>query len=241
MKKSIGDFLCRLGIGLGSSYNGAMEYELKGFRPRPVLGHLEGMDYEWETCLPWYLERIRGNRILDVGYIEHRGLGGFLTGLGFEVWGIDIKGREVGGIKVIKAPIWDIEKWDVPLFDTIIVNSLLEHLHLPYYTEKSFVGAQEATMRVLGGVLARDGILLLQVPFGNKPIKVRNKGKEFYEVVTEGRLLELLSGFNIEDLDFFVRSSKGWTKVSRDIAIRVNTGGSLPRCLALVRVIKKDE
>lgn len=242
MKKFLGNLLSRSGVGLGSEDNGEHTCNLKGFRPRPLIRAFKEMDYEWEVCLPWYLERLEGSRVLDTGFMEHKGFTRMLADLGFETWGIDIEAKGLEGIHTIKGPVWDIRKIrPEQAFDTIVLNSLLEHLEVGYYTEESFAGACTATIRALELSLSPKGILLLQVPIGERKVTIFHKEKAFYETFTIETLSYLLRAFKIEEANFFARTPTGWCRISPEVACKAKVGGGLPRCLGLVKARRTRE
>jgi len=242
MRKQLGEFLSRVGIGWGTSFNGSLEYELRGSRPRPLVTGTSRLDYEWDVGLPWYLKNLQGPRVLDTGFVEHLEFTKLLVRLGFEVYGIDIKAfdSDKEGFTSFKEYVWKTPFVDGYL-DLIVANSLFEHLGLKCYGQPEFSGAQQATAEEFRRVLKPNGVLLMQVPYGMYSILVKSKGVDFYRVLTRGALFGLLKGLEIENKTFYVRSHKGWVEVSESIANKVKIGGSLPNCLAYIKAVKRDE
>jgi len=239
----LSDFRNRFGDRLGSwtrgtRASGALEQELKGIWPRPVVGLPKHLDYEWVVGLPWYLKNIKGNRVLDAGFMAHLEFTKLLVQLGFEVYGVDLQSYKTKEFVTIEDSVWNIGAWKLSRFDTIVANSLLEHLGLEFYGQPKFEEAQKSTMKAFYDRLELGGVLLLQVPYGKYPILVRYRGQDFYRVQTRGRLLDLLESFEIQEKVFYVKATKGWLEVSESVADKVQQGGGFPSCLAYVKAIK---
>lgn len=232
MRKQIGDLLSRFGFRLGSESG----TELKGSRPYPPI-EVMGLDYEWDVGLEWYLKRIKGKTILDAGFIAHKEFSKLLARLGFEVYGIDIGefAEEIENLSVIRRPIWDTSLEEKSV-DTIIANSLLEHLGLPCYGQDVIEEGDEAAIEEFRRILHPTGLLLLQVPFGKTEKIITNEGVPFYKVYTSEGLDKLLQAFGSRTPTFYTKTKKGWIEVNKNIADKIEQGGGFPSCLVYLEV-----
>ena len=240
----LSDFRNRFGDRLGSwtrgtRASGALEQELKGIWPRPVVGLPKHLDYEWVVGLPWYLKNIKGNRVLDAGFMAHLEFTKLLVQLGFEVYGVDLQAFDSDreGFTTFKECVWETPFID-GYIDLIVANSLLEHLGLEFYGQPKLKNAKKATMKEFNRILSPGGTLLLQVPYGKSPTLIRYKGQDFYRVLTKTRLSELLEDFQIEEKAYFAKLSKGWLQISEAIADKIDQGEGFPACLVYVKAKK---
>lgn len=237
MRKQLGELLSRLRIGWGTPFNGSLEYNLKGFRPLPLVRLPKDVDYEYEVGIPWYLKNIHGTKILDMGFSDHYKFTEVLSKLGLEVYGVDITEKDVKGIVPIYCLAWELPLW-LKDFDTIIANSFLEHMGLKCYGQPEFPGATQATMEAFKRVLKPSGRLLIQVPYGKEPTLVKAGGEDFYRVFTSKSLYPLLEGFEIEEKLYLARASPGWIEVSESVAETAQQGGGFPSCLLFMKLRK---
>jgi len=235
LRGNFGESLGRL--VLGSKPDGSEIHKLIGFWPRPLIRFPRHLDYEWKIGLHWYLKRIEGNRVLDTGFVEHLGFTKLLVELGFEVYGVDLKGYSAREFKAIQCLVWETSH-HCSGFDTIVANSLLEHLGLRCYGQPEFKEAQKATIDDFYEILNPKGLLLVQVPYGRYPILVRYRNQDFYRISTSESLSVLLEGFEIEEKVFFIKATKGWIEASESIANKVQQGGGFPSCMAYIKARK---
>ncbi len=219
--------------------------ELRGNLP-PIINpvdykNTENLDFEWEVNYPWYLKRIEGKEVLDAGFMAHLAFAKSLTAYGFTVYGVDLQPmKSPGNILAIQKSILDTglkDNW----CDTVIFNSLLEHLGMDHYKGAETMNVLTAQNRAVAEahrLLKKDGVLLLQVPYGSTNTIISIKNKPFYEVVTGTRLKSLLTDFRTEELTYFIKERSGWLEVNQTVADKVYVGGSYPPCLALVKARK---
>jgi len=85
MRKFNRDLSEKLGLRIGKAEGN----ELTGSTPCQVL-KTGWLDQEWEVGLEWYLKRIKGQMIVDTGFISHQNFTKLLARLGFTVYGVDL-------------------------------------------------------------------------------------------------------------------------------------------------------
>ena len=139
---------------------------------RPRLLHAPATADERSLEIPWALARYDGERrVLDVGYAfaEPAYLAG-LTALGAaELTGVDLAEAEVPGLEAVVADVRELPFADSS-FDLVYCISTLEHVgrdNAVYAVDAARdEHGDEAALRELRRVLARDGRLLVSVPTG---------------------------------------------------------------------------
>src|SRR5438876_1007366 len=95
--------------------------------------------HEWQSDYPWFIKRLHGDRILDLGFMAHTFFTKILCEYGFSVTGVDFVEPGVdetplltGQFTFLKASVQSIPVPDNS-FSTIAAPSLLEHLGLGFY------------------------------------------------------------------------------------------------------------
>lgn len=237
IRQMLANLLELLGVGTGDRNIPIGDVaELRGFRPYPVVPSHRELDHEWVAGLPWYLKNIEGNKVADCGFMHHLEFTKSLAELGLDVTGIDILDYISPTFTTIRTLVWNIKL--VEEFDTIIANSLLEHLGLSCYGQPSIPNADKLTMSAFHNALKVGGVLLLQVPFSAQTVMITHRGKDFYKTYTDSTLRALTEGFIVEE-EYFVARSKGmWLEVSKNIACKIRARGGYPSCLAFVKARK---
>jgi len=228
-----------MGIGMGDkSIPLNNTAELKGFRPYPILKIPHNLDHEWQVGFYWYLKRIEGIDILDTGYMAHKEFAKILGNLGLNVIGIDLQSGNIDKVNCIQAPVWSMPIPEASV-DTLIANSLLEHLGLDCYSQPDKTNARELTLQEFTSVLKPGGLLLTQVPYSNKPIMIKHKGEQFYVPWTRNDFKDIGKYFTIEEKTYYVRTRGRWIEVSETIADRVQQGGGFPSCIVFIKARNK--
>ena len=229
----------RLGLRIGKADGN----ELKGSTPCQVLktGYL---DQEWEVGLSWYLKRIKGEVIVDTGFISHQNFTKLLARLGFTVYGVDLglfKGY-FPRLNYLNCYVWNIPVLKDESVDTIVANSLLEHLGLECYSQPVYPKAESNTIREFSRILKSNGKLLMQVPYAKETTIIYHKTEQFYRTYTHKTLVKLLHPkFNIIDKTFYARGERCWIEVNQEVADHIEQGSGFPVCLCYVEVEKMSD
>jgi hypothetical protein len=200
------------------------------------------------------MSRIEGNIVLDGGCLAHLEFDKILVGLGYEVFGVDIGERPAPffGFYFVQRPVWNTEYKNGTPIDTILCNSLFEHLGLPCYGQPLRPDADFETAAEFHRILNPGGCLLMQVPFGKTSRIIEHKGEPFYRIYDSARLCELLKGlYTVEDVDYFIYDrnvvedqdtrvfdSRLWVQVNENVASRIDYKEGLPPCLVYVKARK---
>lgn len=233
MKKSINNAIAEglLTLGIGNGY----------YRPHPAYPHtFKNLDYEWEIGFSWYLQRLEGKDILDGGCVAHLEFDKILCRLGFQVYGVDIapEPKPFNNFTFVQHTVWSTQLENESV-DTVIANSLLEHLGLPCYNQRTTDFADRLTLSEFHRVLRPDGVLLFQVPFGAIPKIVWNHKAPFYRVYTSAMINDMLQAYEVEEINYFIYEWAGWIKVSENIASKVVTDKGLPPCLCYIKARRR--
>jgi O-antigen chain-terminating methyltransferase len=162
--------------------------------------------------VPWCLARYDGEpRVLDVGYAfaEPAYLAG-LTSLGAaELVGVDLAEAEVPGLRGVVADVRELPFGD-GAFDLVLCISTLEHVgrdNAVYDVDAPLdEHGDEAALRELRRVLARDGRLLVSVPTGEP----ENQGWQVQRPPEEWVAVFERSGFLVYEDELYVRDDGGW-------------------------------
>jgi len=236
MRELVRNTMEKLGLRIGKA-NGI---HLKGSTPYQVLktGYL---DQEWEVGLEWYLKRIKGPVVIDTGFISHQNFTKLLARLGFQTYGIDLNlfTGYFENLSYLHNLVWNIQlKEDTA--DTIIANSLLEHLGLDYYDQPLAPEAEQDTINEFARILKQNGKLLMQVPYAKNATIIYHKKEQFYRTYT-GEMLERLTepSFKIIEQCFYARGKGKWIEVNQEVADHIEQGGGFPVCLCYMEAVKR--
>jgi SAM-dependent methyltransferase len=162
--------------------------------------------------VPWTLARYRGDlRVLDVGYaFAEPAYLAALVGLGAtELVGVDLAEADVPGLRPVVA---DVRKLPLPdaSFDLAFCISTLEHIGrdneiYAVDAERNEAG-DEAALRELRRVLAKDGRLLVSVPTGEP----EDQGWQIVRAPEEWVALFERCGFLVYEDELYIREAEGW-------------------------------
>jgi 2-polyprenyl-3-methyl-5-hydroxy-6-metoxy-1,4-benzoquinol methylase len=147
----------------------------------------------------------QGCKILDVGCCESL-LSFELASSGFEVVGIDVRDYPLRHprLRFLRADICATGLQDAS-FDAAVALSTLEHIGLGFYGDTQDKAAIDAAMKEILRLLRPNSKLLVSVPFGRAAMTPQHR------IFDADALRSLLSGFNIEKLEFAVKlDSKTW-------------------------------
>jgi len=124
--------------------------------------------------------------------------------------------------------------------DTIVANSLLEHLGLEYYSQPPQPTAEQDTMAEFNRILKPHGKLL-----DRKCLMPRRLLSSIIRASSSTGLIprKLFAiyepNFNIIDEAFYARGERCWMEVNREVANKIEQGSGFPVCLCYLEVIKK--
>jgi 2-polyprenyl-3-methyl-5-hydroxy-6-metoxy-1,4-benzoquinol methylase len=148
-------------------------------------------------------------RVLDVGSVEST-VPLSLASLGYDVTALDLRPYPFRH-PMLTTVESRLEDWDGGSgeFDAIFCISTIEHVGLGWYGEEPDVeGADRRALARLRGFLARDGFLVLTVPYGTRSVDAVQR------VYDRPALNELLDGWRIEDLTIVrQRDQQTWERV----------------------------
>jgi len=221
-------------------------------RPRAVRGpgrprELWAPAWSDERALeiPWCLARYDGERrVLDVGYAfaEAAYVAG-LVGLGAEeLVGVDLAEAEAPGLRSVVADVRELPLAD-GAFELIFCISTLEHVgrdNAVYDVEAARdERGDEAALRELHRVLARDGRLLISVPTGepeDQGWQVQRTPEEWIERFER-------CGFLVFEDELYARGEDGWCTATPAQARgkRLGAGGAGSVLLAELRPARLGE
>ena len=238
----MGKFCRDLGEKLGLRIGKAKGNELRGSTPCQVL-KTGWLDQEWEVGLEWYLKRIKGQMIVDTGFISHQNFTKLLARLGFTVYGVDL-GLFTGyfpNLNYLNNLVWDIPALKNESIDTIVANSLLEHLGLEYYGQPPQPNAEQDTLIEFNRILKPHGKLLMQVPYAKETTIVYHKSEQFYRTYTDDTIYNLIAApnLNLVNMTFYARGERCWMEVNQEVANRIKQGSGFPVCLCYLEVVKR--
>ena len=188
-------------------------------RPREVRGparprglHAPAASDERAIEIPWCLARYDGeDRVLDVGYAfaEPAYLAGLVALGAAELAGADLATAEVPGLRPIAGDVRDLPVED-GAFELVFCISTLEHVGRD--NEVYDVDAprdeqgDEAALRELRRVLAREGRLLVSVPTGERD----DQGWQLQRTPGDWIAVFERAGFAVFEDELYVRDTDGW-------------------------------
>jgi SAM-dependent methyltransferase len=179
-------------------------------RPRDL--HAPAASDERAIEIPWCLARYDGeSRVLDVGYAfaEPAYLAGLVELGAAELTGVDLARAEVPGLQPIVADVRDLPIED-GTFQLALCVSTLEHVGRDngvYDVDAPREEAgDEAALRELRRVLARNGRLLVSVPTGERD----DQGWQLQRTPDDWIATFERAGFVVFEDELYVRSADGW-------------------------------
>ncbi len=188
-------------------------------RPRDVRGPARPRELrapatsdERAIEIPWCLARYDGEaRVLDVGYAfaEPAYLAGLVALGAAELAGADLATAEVPGLRAVVGDVRSLPLED-GAFELILCISTLEHVGRD--NEVYDVDAprdehgDEAALRELHRVLARDGRLLVSVPTGERD----DQGWQLQRTPDDWIAVFERAGFLVFEDELYVRDADGW-------------------------------
>jgi O-antigen chain-terminating methyltransferase len=196
-------------------------------RPREL--HAPATGDERAIEIPWALARYDGERrVLDVGYAfaEPAYLAGLVSLGAEELVGVDLARADVPGLRGVVADVRKLPLDDAS-FDLVYCLSTLEHVgrdNEVYDVDAARDEAgDEAALRELQRVLARDGRLLVSVPTGehdDQGWQVQRTPDDWIDVFER-------AGFLVYEDELYVRDADGWRGGSLEEAraARYGSGG----------------
>ena len=197
---------------------------------RPRLLHAPATADERSLEIPWALARYDGERrVLDVGYAfaEPAYLAG-LTALGAaELTGVDLAEAEVPGLEAVVADVRELPFADSS-FDLVFCISTLEHVgrdNEVYEVEAAREEqGDEAALRELRRVLAKDGRLLVSVPTGEHD----DQGWQLQRTPGEWVAVFERAGFLVYEDELYLRDTDGWRSATLEETNGARYGGGWP-------------
>ena len=188
-------------------------------RPREVRGparprglHAPAASDERAIEIPWCLARYDGEtRVLDIGYAfaEPAYLAGLVALGAGELAGVDLAEADVPGLRTIAGDVRDLPVED-GAFELVLCISTLEHVGRDndVYAVDAPRDEQgdEAALRELRRVLARDGRLLVSVPTGERD----DQGWQLQRTPGDWIAVFERAGFAVFEDELYVRDTDGW-------------------------------
>src|SRR3954454_15990378 len=196
---------------------------------RPRLLHAPATADERSLEIPWALARYDGEqRVLDVGYAfaEPAYLAG-LTALGATaLTGVDLAEAEVPGLEPVVGDVRTLPFEDSS-FDLVFCISTLEHVGRDNDVYEIDAAREEhgdeAALRELRRVLAKEGRLIVSVPTGEHD----DQGWQVQRTPDEWIAVFERAGFLVYEDDLYVRSAdNGWRSATLEEARDARYGES---------------
>jgi SAM-dependent methyltransferase len=206
----------------------AVEERAHEGRPRELQAPAESDERALE--IPWSLARYRGEqRVLDVGYAfaEPAYLAGLAALGASELVGADLAQADVPGLRSVVADVRELPFTDGS-FDLAFCISTLEHVgrdNEVYDVDAALDdGGDEAALRELHRVLAKDGRLLVSVPTGVH----EDQGWQVVRAPEDWVAIFERSGFLVYEDELYVRGEDGWRSASLDEVREARYGAGGP-------------
>jgi len=162
---------------------------------------------------PWVLRNIPSKgRILDVGSTGSQ-LPLMLAGLGYEVWTIDVRKYEYDGIiNNLNCIVGDIMETNFQdsFFDIVLAISTIEHIGLGRYGDLIDSEGDRNSIEEIRRIILNGGVFLMTVPFGRPFLSRRCR------IYNNDSLLALLRNFQIESIEYFLKTNNFWVKSTID-------------------------
>lgn len=201
---------------------------------------------EWGQDYPWFIKRVKGDKILDLGFMSHWFFTWILCEYGFSVTGVDLREPNLndwkfktGKFSYIKA---DVRKISLPdnTFDSIIAPSLIEHIGSGYYGDKPQKGAWKVAIAEWHRLLKPNGVLLVQIPYGAKTRIISKDNKPFYQIYTASMIEIHFQNFIIEEITYQAYEPHGWIEVSQSVADHIDHTKPYTPCIAQI-ILRKHQ
>ena len=168
----------------------------------------------WEY--PWVLKTVGsvgGSRLLDVGCGTVSVLPLWLSGLGYEVWGCDLRptDREIAEVHFVQDDIVTTKAIPNGEFDIVTCISVIEHVGLRRYPGEK--GKDVEFLASLERFLAPSGRLLLTLPFGKAAWSgVESNRIDACRIHDQESLTQLVkeAGFSVVQQDFACLKGGHW-------------------------------
>jgi SAM-dependent methyltransferase len=187
---------------------------------RPRALHAPPASDERAVEIPWCLARYDGEpRVLDVGYAfaEPAWLAGLVALQADALTGVDLATAKVPGLRSVVADVRELPFEDGS-FDLAFCVSTLEHVGRDneiYDVDAPRDDAgDEAALRELRRVLAKDGRLLVTVPTG----AADDQGWQVVRTPEEWIARFERAGFLVFEDELYARAADGWRTASLDEA-----------------------
>jgi len=186
---------------------------------------------ERETEYRWvWSNLIPKGRILDVGCCESK-LAEVLFKLGYEVWGIDLRGYSNAPFNFVREDIRRTS-FSSDFFDQIIAVSTIEHVGMNAYGNTWIDEAHGDRMAILEmyRILKPTGTMLITLPYG--------ASKDYYWIryYNNDRLERLLWGLKWQGT-YYRKQDNEWHRCPESEAERAPSGeGALPQAIVCLRV-----
>jgi SAM-dependent methyltransferase len=194
--------------------------------------------HEWRSDYPWFIRRIYGDHIVDLGFMAHTFFTKILLEYGFAVTGVDFSepGPEEQPLFDHRFTFVKSSVDAIPLGDasasTIVAPSLLEHLGLGFYGDTPDDRAAESALAEWHRVLQPGGRLLGQVPYGSTERILDFRGRPYYRIYTATRLERHLRQYTVDEIAYHTLEPHGWIEVSQSVADHIDHLKPFPPCLA---------
>jgi len=179
----------------------------------------------WRNLIP-------EGRILDVGCCESR-LAEVLSGLGYAVWGIDLRDYPNAPFHFVKGDIRRTS-FQSSFFNQIIGVSTIEHVGMKAYGNTWIDQAHGDRMAILEmyRILELSGTMLITLPYG------ASEGNYWLRCYNKDSLKRLLWGLNWE-ATYYCKQGNTWRRCPEYEASQMPSGeGSLPNAIVCVKGAK---
>ena len=194
--------------------------------------------HEWCSDYPWFIKRIEGHKILDLGFMAHTFFTKILCEYGFDVTGVDFNEPDLsewqfypGNFTFINSSVQNLPSGE-NTFSTIVEPSLLEHLGLGFYGDEPQEEAWNPALAEWFRVLKPGGVLLVQVPYGARCRTIEFQGKPYYRIYTGDMIREHFRDYIIEYIDYHSLEPYGWIEVSKSVADHIDHTEPFTPCIA---------
>jgi hypothetical protein len=202
------------------------------------LGFARPLNLETESPriveYPWILKNFpREGKVLDVGSSGSQ-LPVMLACLGFSVWTLDVRSYEYADLSTnLHSISGDLRNTGIAdgFFDIVTAVSTIEHIGLGRYGDAVDPEGDRNAMREIKRIMTGNATLLITVPFGKRYTS------SLHRVYDKSALFSLLEGFKIQNLEFFMKTNRLWTKAT-DTQVRDVDSSTRERAVACVKAVK---